>query len=89
MKKRNLFFIKDFIYLLMIDTERSRDIGRWRSRLPLESLMWDLFLGPWDHNLSQRQMLNTEPPRAQFLCIFQDKIKWKFRTLKMFLFISL
>ena len=29
----NLFFFKDFIYLLMRDTERGRDTGRGRSRL--------------------------------------------------------
>ena len=36
----------------MRDTERGRDIGRERSRLP------DSIPGPRDHNLSQRQILN-------------------------------
>ena len=40
----------------MRDTER---VSRERSRLPTGSLMWDLNLGPWDHDLSQRQMLNN------------------------------
>ena len=34
-------------------TERSRDIGRERSRLPAGNLMQDLIPGPWDHDLSQ------------------------------------
>ena len=42
----------------MRDTERGRDIGRGRSRIPVGSLMWDLIPGLWDHALSQRQMLN-------------------------------
>ena len=33
-------------------TERSRDIGRRRSRLPVGSLMWDLIPEPWDQDLS-------------------------------------
>ena len=44
----------------MRDTKREAktDIGRRRSRLPTESLMQDSIPGPWDHDLSQRQMLN-------------------------------
>ena len=47
----------------MRDTERDRDIGRGRGRLPAGSLMQDWIPGPQDHDLSQRQMLNTEPLR--------------------------
>ena len=46
------------MYLFMRDTERGRDIGRRRSRLRAGNLMQDLILGPGDHNLSQRQVLN-------------------------------
>ena len=54
-----IFFFKDFLYLFMRHTERGRDTGRGRSRLLAESLMLrDLIPGPWDHDLSQRQMLN-------------------------------
>ena len=53
-----VFFFKDFIYLFMRDTERGRDIGRGRSRLPAGSPMRDLIPGPRDHILSQRQSLN-------------------------------
>ena len=51
-------FVLHFIYLFMRYTERGRDIGRGRSRLPVGSLMWGLILGPQDHALSQRPMLN-------------------------------
>ena len=40
------------------ETQRGRDIGRRRSMLPRGSLMQDLIPGPWNHDLSQRQMLN-------------------------------
>ena len=43
---------KDFIYLFMRDTERGRDIGRGRSRLPARSPMWDLISELQDHVLS-------------------------------------
>ena len=42
----------------MRDTERGREVGRGRSRVPTGSPMYNLILGPQDHNLSQRQMLN-------------------------------
>ena len=47
-------------YLFMRDTqrERSRDLGRGRSRVPVGSLMWDSIPGPRDHDLSQKQTLN-------------------------------
>ena len=40
------------------ERERVRDIGRGRSRLSVGSPMRDSILGPQDHNLSPRQMLN-------------------------------
>ena len=43
-----LFFL-GFIYLVMRDRERGRDIGRGRSRLPAGSLMLDLIPGAQDH----------------------------------------
>ena len=45
----------------MRDTERERerrDTGRERSRLPVETPMWDSIPGPWGHDPTQRQMLN-------------------------------
>ena len=38
----------------MRDTERGRDTGRGRSRLPAGRPMWDSIPGPWDHDLSRR-----------------------------------
>ena len=45
------FLKKDFIYLFMRDTERSRDTGRGRSRLHAGSPMWDSIPGLQDHTL--------------------------------------
>ena len=42
----------------MRDTERGRDIGRRRSRLPAESSMQDSIPGPRDYDLSQKQTFN-------------------------------
>ena len=42
----------------MRDTEGGRDTCRGRSRRPVRSLMGDLILGPRNHDLNQRQMLN-------------------------------
>ena len=39
-------------------TERGRYTGRRRSRLLAGCPMRDAILRPWDHALSQRQMLN-------------------------------
>ena len=50
-------FVFNFIYLFMRDTERGREVGRGRSRLHAESLLWDSIPGPRDH-LSQRETLN-------------------------------
>ena len=50
-----------FIYLFkrfIQETQRGRDLGRGRSRLPARSSIWDQIPGPRDHNLSRRQTLN-------------------------------
>ena len=76
--KFSFYFI---IYLLMRDTKRGRDIGRGRSRLPEGSLMWDSIPEPWDHHLTQRQMLNhwaTQMP-------LHFKLFW---SLNLFLLVS-
>ena len=51
-------FFKKILFIHETHTMRGRDIGRGKNRLPLGSLMPDSIPGPWDHNLSQRQMLN-------------------------------
>ena len=51
----------------MRDPERDGDTGRGRSRLPAESLMWDLIRGLQDQDPSQRQ-IDAQPlshPGAQ------------------------
>ena len=62
-----IYIFKDFIYLFMRETERGRDTGRGWSR----SLMRNRILGPWDHNLSQRQTpkhwATQVPPYSIFL----------------------
>ena len=42
----------------MRDTQRGRDTGRGRTRLPVGSPMQNSIPGPRDHALSQRQMHN-------------------------------
>ena len=53
--KDSLFFLR--FYLFMRDTQREAETGRGRCRLPAGSQMRDLQPGPWDHDLSQRQMV--------------------------------
>ena len=50
-------------YLFMRDTQRSRDIGRERSRLPARSPMWDLIPGPEITPRANGRCLTTDPPR--------------------------
>ena len=60
------FFLKDFIYLFMRDTEKGRDIGRGRIRLHAGSPVWESVMGLQDQTLRQRQMLNhwaTQAPQ--------------------------
>ena len=52
------FFLRFYLSIHERHTERSWDIGRGRSKLPVGSLMKDWIPGPWDQDLSQRQMLN-------------------------------
>ena len=54
------FFLKKIFYLFFHErhTERGRDTGRARSRLPAGSSMWDSIPGPRHHTLSQKQTLN-------------------------------
>ena len=54
---KNVF--KDFTYFFHDRRrEKGRNTGNGRSRFSKRSQMWDSIPGPWDHNLSQRQMLN-------------------------------
>ena len=67
------FFLRFYLLINETHTERGRDIGRGRSRLPAGSLMWDSIPGPWDHDPSQRQTLNhwaTWVPQDFVFCHF-------------------
>ena len=63
------FFFKDLIYLFMRDTEKGRDTGRGRSRLPAGTPKWDWIPGPQDQALSQR-CSTTEPLRCPQIFFF-------------------
>ena len=53
-----IFFLKILFIFHERHTERGRDTGRGRSRLPEGSPIWDSIPGHQDHDLSQRQTLN-------------------------------
>ena len=63
------FFLKDFIYLFMRDTERARgrDTGRGRSRLQAGSPMRDSIPGPQNHIPGQRQAPNRRATQGFLL----------------------
>ena len=66
------FFFKDFFFNLFIherQRERSRDIGRERSRLHAWSPMWDSIPWPWDLTWAKGRRSTTEPPGASPLPI--------------------
>ena len=71
------FFFFKILFVYSWERERSRDIGRGRSRLPVGSPIWDLIPGPWDHDLSWRQMLNhwaTGCP--SLICLIASSCNW-------------
>ena len=49
--------MNSLLFIHETHTERGKDIGRRRSRFPVGSPMGDLISGPWDDDLSQKQML--------------------------------
>ena len=83
-----------FFFLIFIHerhTERSRDIGRGRSRLPVGRLMWDSLPGSWDHDQSQRQSLNHWTTQALpfffFLIIYWGTTVFNFDKVHLINFI--
>ena len=74
--ERYVFVFSSF-YLFIHDrhTERGRDIGRGRSRPPVGSPMRDSMPGPWNDDMSRRQMLNhwarQMPQDIYLLILFQ------------------
>ena len=64
------------LLIYLRDVERGRDTGRGRSRLLTGSPMWVWIPGPWDHDLSWRQMLNhwtIQVPHLSFLKILLER----------------
>ena len=57
-KAGHLGLLRFYLFIHERHTGRGIDMGRGKSRLPVGSLMQDLIPGPWNPNLSQRQMLN-------------------------------
>ena len=82
-KSRSYIFCFRFLFIYSQETQRGRDIGRGRSGLPVGSSMWDLILGPWDHALSWRQMLNYWATQALLydLGIFINPTLWVWNTI--------
>ena len=64
-------FLK-ILFICSWETQRGRDIDRRRSRLPVGSPMQDSIPGPWDHNSSQREMLNHWATQVSLLNVFNE-----------------
>ena len=59
--EKKKYFLKDFIYLFEKDRDNDRENTNEREEQAPHwagNLMWNSIPGPWDHDLSQRQMLN-------------------------------
>ena len=56
-----------YLFIYSWDTERDRDTGRERSRLPAGNPVLDLIPGPRDHTLSHRQALNHWATQASLI----------------------
>ena len=71
----HIYYSKGF-YLFIHEryTEKGRDMGRRRRRLPVGSLMWGLISGLQDHALSQRQTLNLWTTYASLNVCFNTKM---------------
>ena len=66
-----------FFFKILFIHERHRDTGRGRSWLHAGNLMWNSIPGPWDHDLSRRQMLNHWATQVSQVYLF----------LKVYLFV--
>ena len=68
------FFLSFYLFIHDRHSERGRDIGRRRSRLPFGSLMQNLIPGPQDHFWAKGRHSTIEPPRRPSLGIFKKLI---------------
>ena len=66
-------FLKKISFIYSWETQRGRDIGRGRSRLPTSSPMWDSIPGPGITPWAKGRCSTAEPPRhpstSSFLCV--------------------
>ena len=69
-------FFKDFIYSW--ETQRGRDIGKGRSRLPVGKWMQDLILEPLDHALSPRL-----EPRCSLCRVLKELLAWMVQVMRL------
>ena len=60
----------------MRDTERGRDIGRGRSKLPMGSPMWDSIPGPRITTWAKGRCSTTEPPRHPWHFFYSTLTQW-------------
>ena len=60
----------------MRDTERGRDIGRRRSRLPAGSPIWDSILGPQDLFMRERERQRHRQREKQAPCRVSRITAW-------------
>ena len=60
------FFLRLYLFIHERPTERSRDVGRGRSRLPMGSLMWDSIWGPGITPWAKGRCPTTEPLRCPY-----------------------
>ena len=70
-----LFFVfYIFFNLFMRDTERGRNLGRGRGRLPARSLMWDLILVPRIMPWAKVRCSTTEPLRCPPMNLVREEL---------------
>ena len=73
-----LFKIFKRLFIHERHTEKSRDTGRGRSRLPTGNPMWDLTPELWDHAWAEGRRSTAEPPRYPPIELFNNWCAVKF-----------
>ena len=81
----NSRFLKKILFILERHTERGRDIGRGKSKLPEGSPLWDSIPGPQDQDPSWRQTLNcwaTQSPEIHHFKLYGSVVLTIFRLVQ-------